>query len=99
MSSPLPLILSAITGTLLGLVFFQGLWITVRRLEQTRHPIVWMLGSLLLRFGLVLAGFFLLARQGDWTLLLAAVAGFTLARLLITRQRRPADLKAERSKP
>lgn len=99
MSSSLPLILSAITGALLGLVFFQGLWLTVRRLEQTRHPIVWMLGSLLLRFGLVLVGFFLLARQGDWRLLLAAVAGFSLARLLITRQRRPGAIRAQRLKP
>lgn len=47
-------------GVLLGLLYFGGLWMTVRRLPTTRHPIQLSIGSLILRLGLCLAGFTLL---------------------------------------
>jgi F1F0 ATPase subunit 2 len=47
-------------GILLGLLYFGGLWLTVRRLPRTRHPIQLSIVSLVLRLGLCLAGFSLL---------------------------------------
>ncbi len=77
------LLLIFTAGILLGLVFFWGLWVTVNHLSQVRYPAVWMLGSLVLRFGLVLMVFYLLARNGNWQYVLVAAIGFALSRLLI----------------
>lgn len=88
----LPNILAAAgTGLLLGLAFFRGLEFTVNRLVGARHPVAWMLGSLALRFGLVLAGIYLVARLGGWPGVIAATAGFTLARAMATRRARHAS--------
>ena len=81
MQDMLTLIAAGIAGALLGLVFFWGLWLTVRRLPDARHPALRMLVSLLLRFAVVLAGFYVLARQGEWQHLIIAAAGFVLVRL------------------
>jgi F1F0 ATPase subunit 2 len=82
-------------GVLLGLAFFWGLWLTVSRLGQARHPALWMMTSLLLRFGLVIAGFYLLARYAGWQHVLTAGLGFTLPRILIAHRVRPRHLNKE----
>jgi F1F0 ATPase subunit 2 len=65
-------------GMLLGLLYFGGLWMTVRRLATTRHPIQLALVSLLMRLGLCLAGFALLLEMPQPTPLplLGCVAAF-----------------------
>jgi F1F0 ATPase subunit 2 len=83
MNGFLLLMASGVAGVLLGLVFFWGLWVTVNRIKAAGHPAILMLGSMLLRFALVLAAFYLLARYGGWEHLLAAVAGFTLLRIFL----------------
>jgi F1F0 ATPase subunit 2 len=92
--SLLTIFAAAAAGALLGLLFFQGLWITIRNLQSVRHPAILMLGSMLLRFSALLGGFYLLARYGDWSHLLAAAAGLTLVRILLLR-RKPPDLEQE----
>jgi F1F0 ATPase subunit 2 len=94
MNSITAIIASGAAGVLLGLLFFEGLWITIRNLQSVRHPAVLMLGSMLLRFAIVLGGFYLLARYGGWTHLLAAAAGLTLVRILLLR-RKPKGLEQE----
>jgi len=85
-SGPLPGYFASLgLGTALGLFFLWGLWLTVRTLPASNRPALLMLASLLLRFGVVVAGFFLVARYGQWQHLLIAAAGFTLPRLLIGR--------------
>ena len=82
-------------GVLLGMAFLWGLWLTVRRLPTTRHPALLMLASLMLRFGLTLAGFLIIARYGSWEYLLAAAVGFTLPRLLIGQRLQHATAREE----
>ncbi len=69
-------------GVIAGLVFFIGLWVTLQRLPTARSPAPLLLGSLVLRFGLVLTVLYSAAKVGGWQAVLAATAGFTLARLL-----------------
>jgi F1F0 ATPase subunit 2 len=95
MNAWLALILSFAVGIILGLVFFWGLWATVNRLDRKRHPAIWMLGSLLLRFGLVLLVFYLLAQHLGWQHVLAAAAGFTVTRILVSRRLGPGQIKKE----
>jgi F1F0 ATPase subunit 2 len=68
-------------GVLLGILFFGGLWLTVRRLPTTRHPLGLTLSSLILRMGIVLGGFILVI-DVRWQNAAATLAGFTAARLL-----------------
>lgn len=89
MTSILPWLAGLLAGAGLGLAFFRGLWLTVRRLPGARHPALWVLASLLLRFALVLAGLFWVARLGGTAALVAAAVGFTLARLLLVRPHKP----------
>jgi F1F0 ATPase subunit 2 len=80
MTSILVLAAAGLAGFLLGLGFFGGLWWTVRRIPVSRHPGVLIMISLLLRMSVVLACFYLIL-QLHWQALLAALVGFTLARI------------------
>ena len=86
------------SGALLGLAFFWGLWATVKQLGQKRHPVLMILGSLVLRFGLVLFGFYLLAQHGGWQQVFSAAIGFTLIRVFIVHRLRPATPVTKKSK-
>lgn len=65
-------------GFILGILYFGGLWLTVRRLPTTRHPIQLSIASLVMRLGLCLAGVALLLGmpQPSPLPLLSCVAAF-----------------------
>lgn len=88
MNETLRLALALVVGLLLGAIFFAGLWWTVRKGLSSKWSALWFFGSVLLRTGIVLAGFYLIARN-DWKNLPACLLGFILARLLVTRLTRP----------
>jgi F1F0 ATPase subunit 2 len=71
-------------GVLLGAIFFGGLWWTVRKGMTAKIPALWFLGSSLLRTGIILAGFYFVAR-GDWKKLLLCLLGFLIARMIVLR--------------
>ncbi len=83
MNDPLPLLLAGAAGLLLGAIFFGGLWWTVRKGLTSRQPALWFFGSMLLRMGITLAGFYFVGR-GDWRRLLACLVGFVIARFVVT---------------
>lgn len=76
-------LLAIASGLVLGLLFYGGLWWTLRKLSELRHPALTLLGSLLLRSGVVLAGFYWVA-GGDWRRLLLCLMGFLIGRLAVT---------------
>jgi F1F0 ATPase subunit 2 len=78
-----PLVLAGLAGAGLGIVYFGGLWLTVRWLPRTQWPGLLTLGSLLVRLGGTLVGFYLVM-AGRWERLLACLAGFVLVRFLAT---------------
>ncbi len=78
-----------LAGVLLGAVFYGGLWYTVLRGVSSGRVALWFLGSLLLRMGVALAGFYLVS-AGRWQRLLLCLLGFVLARFIVTRTTRPA---------
>jgi F1F0 ATPase subunit 2 len=77
-------LLPLIAGLGLGLFFFGGLWLTVRRIPEARRPVMLIIVSFLGRTGVSLAGFYLVA-AGHWERLLVAIAGFFVARMLLVR--------------
>ena len=58
MNEFLILVVALVAGLLLGAVFFGGLWWTVRNGVSSKHAALWFLGSMLLRMGIVLFGFY-----------------------------------------
>ena len=72
-------------GALLGLMYFGGLWLTVRRMTAVKHKAVWLLGSLAVRNMLAVIGFFPVVRQG-WQYALICLAGFILVRFVAVRR-------------
>ena len=84
MNEALSLAPAMVTGVLLGVMFFGGLWWTIRKSVSFKRPAVWFFGSLLLRMGIALAGFYFVS-GGHWEWLLVCLLGFVLARLIVTR--------------
>ena len=83
MNEPLSLASALVTGVLLGAIFLGGLWWTVCQGLSSKRVARWFLGSLLLRMGVVLAGFYLVS-GGHWEQLLLCLLGFVMARLVGT---------------
>jgi F1F0 ATPase subunit 2 len=67
------------SGGLLGAAYFGGLWWTVRRGAASTHPATLFFGSLGVRLGAALAGFYLISRLGALALV-AGLLGFMLSR-------------------
>jgi F1F0 ATPase subunit 2 len=84
MNETLMLVVAGVAGLVLGAIFFGGLWWTVRKGVSTPRPALWFFGSMLLRMGLVLAGFYFVG-GGQWQRLLVCLLGFVIARFLVTR--------------
>lgn len=82
MNDTLTLLLAYAVGGTLGIGFFGGLWWTVRKGVSSRQPALWFFGSMLLRMGLALLGFYVVA-GGRWERLLVCLVGFIMARPVV----------------
>jgi F1F0 ATPase subunit 2 len=67
-----------------GLVFFGGLWWTIRKGMGSSAPAAWFLGSFLVRMTIAVTGFYW-ASYGHWAGVLVCLAGFLGARAFVTR--------------
>ncbi|MBK8702892.1 MAG: hypothetical protein IPN33_04300 [Saprospiraceae bacterium] len=77
-------ILTLLAGVLLGGFFFGGLWYTIQKGLTAKYPAVWFLGSMLVRTGVVLTGFYFTS-GGKWERMVAALIGFIIARFVVMR--------------
>ncbi len=78
-------LLYLLIGLGLGLLYFGGLWLTIKNMNQSRSPIVLTLGSFILRTGAVFLVLIYVARQGDWFNILILLAGFIVSRIFLSR--------------
>jgi F1F0 ATPase subunit 2 len=83
MNDPLSLACALAAGVLLGAMFYGGLWWTVSRRISSKRVALWLLGSLLARMGVALAGFYVVS-AGHWQRLLVCLLGFVLARVAVS---------------
>ena len=82
-SDPWTFFLVGAAGACLGVFYYGGLWWTVNRVLLEGKPTYWFIGGLLLRLGVTMSGFYLVG-AGQWARLLACLAGFILARMVVT---------------
>jgi F1F0 ATPase subunit 2 len=83
MTDTLTTALYLIAGSLLGAIFYGGLWWTVRRVCAGASGL-WLVGSFLMRSMFALAGFYAIARA-TWSGASACLVGFFVARIAVTR--------------
>ena len=84
MSDYMTLLFALLSGAVLGLFFFFGLWWTVQKLSETKHVAIWFMSSFLIRTLVVVMGFYFIL--GDsWQRLLAGLLGFIIARMLVIK--------------
>jgi F1F0 ATPase subunit 2 len=95
MNETLTLALACVAGTGLGAVFFGGLWWTVRGCASYKQPALWFFGSLLLRMGITLAGFYVVSNH-HWERLLLCLLGFVVARPVVGWLTRPSEARPAR---
>jgi F1F0 ATPase subunit 2 len=88
MNETLIRIMAGAAGAALGVIFFGGLWLTVRRGVSSVRPALWFLGSMVLRTSVTLAGFYFVA-GGRWQRLVACLVGFIVARFVVMWLLRP----------
>jgi F1F0 ATPase subunit 2 len=84
------LLLALVAGLALGGFYFGTLWWTLRKAMHSAQPLAWFLGGLLLRIGIVMPGFYLVA-NAHWARMLACLCGLLLARQLLMRLTTPAN--------
>ncbi|MGK2860363.1 MAG: N-ATPase subunit AtpR [Chitinophagaceae bacterium] len=85
-------VLVFITGLVLGILFFGGLWFTVKKSVTARMPALWIFSSFFLRIGITLIGFYFIA-AGSWQRLLICLVGFIAARFIVIRFTRLYEIK------
>lgn len=82
MNETLIMILAFVAGIALGIIFFGGLWFTVKKALTAKIPALWLIGSFILRIGIALAGFYFVG-SGVWQRLVLCLLGFILARFIV----------------
>ena len=80
----LTLIAAFTAGLALGAVYFTALLHTLQQLPSAKSPVRLLLGSLILRMAVVMAGFYLIMGTGHWERLAAAMLGFIIIRKILT---------------
>lgn len=83
MVTAMEIILPAAAGAALGLFYYGGLWLTVRRLHDTTRPATLMLSSYFIRTALSLPVFYLAVRGGQWGRLLILTTAFLAMRMFL----------------
>jgi F1F0 ATPase subunit 2 len=92
MNETLFMVLAFTAGLFLGILFFLGLWVTVKKVVIAKIPAIWVFVSFFLRVSIIMIGFYYVS-QGSWQRLLLCVLGFIIARFLVTRFTKSMDEK------
>ena len=86
--SIVPLAAALVTGLVLSVIYFGGLWITVRRTVESTNPAGLLLLSWFIRTAIVLYGLFVVSRA-SLANILAFMVGFLVARIFVVRRYGP----------
>jgi F1F0 ATPase subunit 2 len=84
MNEILFMVLAFMAGIILGIIFFYGLWLTVKKAVTAKIPALWFSGSIVIRTAIILIGFYYIS-QGNWQRLLVCLLGFITARHIVKR--------------
>jgi F1F0 ATPase subunit 2 len=83
-------LLTLLSGTVLGILYFGGLWLTLQKITQQKHVIGYGLLSYLVRMTMLGFGLYFIMQIG-WIYLFSAFLGFLLARTLMISRLKPSS--------
>ncbi|ADV50244.1 ATP synthase subunit I [Cellulophaga sp. E16_2] len=86
------ILLSFFGGTAIGALFFGGLWFTTKKVLTSKWPVSLYLGSLFIRIGFTLLGFYYIG-QNDWKYMLFCLLGFISARFIVIRMTKTKEME------
>jgi F1F0 ATPase subunit 2 len=72
-------------GGTIGILFFGGLWLTVKKSLASKTPALWLIGSFLLRSAVTIVGFYFLSGN-DWKKMVVCLIGFIIARTFMKQK-------------
>ena len=84
MNETVSLLLALLAGISFGILFFGGLWFTVRKGFNSKSPSLIFMGRVIFRLAIVVGGFYYVG-AGSWQRMLLCLVGFLVARMVITR--------------
>ena len=73
-------------GLILGLLYFSGLWLTIKNMQKSRSPVALTLISFFLRTADVLFALIFVARQGNYMNIVILLVGFIIGRFILSRR-------------
>ncbi len=88
-------VVAGLSGLLLGVFYFGGLWLTVQKMSQMERPLLFLAGSFIVRTAVVLLGFYWVS-NGRIELLAVSLIAFLIARFGITRTQLNPERKGKR---
>lgn len=65
--------------------YFGGLWVTLQYMNRSRYPVFITLTSYIFRTAVIFIVLFYIARSGQWIPILFWLAGFIIARIILSR--------------
>jgi F1F0 ATPase subunit 2 len=83
MNEILVLVITMMSGSVLGVFYFGGLWFTLKHLPGSQQPALLALSGFLVRSLVCLFVFYLISSNG-WEGTVSSLVGFTLAKLAMT---------------
>ncbi len=92
MNETTSIIIAFVAGIALGILFFAGLWFTVKKAVFAKTPALWIFISFILRISITLLGFYVVGAD-HWQHLLLCLLGFIVARFAVIHFTRSLDSK------
>jgi F1F0 ATPase subunit 2 len=81
-------VVAALAGILFGIIYFGGLWLTIQKMSQVNRPVILLIASFIVRLGLVLIGFYLIA-NGRIEMLAVSLITFFITRFFFISRIQP----------
>ena len=79
-------LISLFAGLILGLLYFSGLWLTVKNMQKSRSPVALTLVSFFVRTAAIMLVLIFVARQGNYINIIVLLAGFIIGRFILSRR-------------
>jgi F1F0 ATPase subunit 2 len=85
MNTPLSYMLALLLGFCIGLIYFGGLWLTIKSISLRKFPSLLSMFSFFGRFAVAAAGFYITARFGGLAHILIALSGVMICKMILVR--------------
>ncbi len=92
MNDIVTMILVFMAGAILGILFFGGLWFTVKKSINSKRPALVIMSSFFLRISITMIGFYFIGAD-NWQRLVGSLFGFIAARFAVLYFTKTLDAK------